>query len=92
VSTFVTNPYTEQGQTRNDDLDTHDADDFGVAPNTDEAKRLASVMQSLKSLFPSNCKFSNYRIDIKTISADTGVVFIAPVPICMIEKNWKDVA
>lgn len=92
VSTFVTNPYTEQGQTRNDELDTHDADDFGVDPNSDEAKRLTNVMESLKSLFPSNCKFSNYRIDIKTISADTGVVFIAPVPICMIEKNWKDVA
>jgi Tfp pilus tip-associated adhesin PilY1 len=92
VSTFVTNPYTEQGQTRNDDLSTHDADDFGVDPNSDEAKRLTQVMNSLKSRFSSKCKFSNYRIDIKTISADTGIVFIAPVPICIMEKNWKDVS
>lgn len=91
VSTFVTNPYTEQGQTKNLDTSGHDADDFGVQ-NSDERARLTGVMNSLKSLFPSNCKFSNYRIDIKTLSADTGVVFIAPVPICIMEKNWKDVS
>ena len=91
VSTFVTNPYTEQGQTRNPEDTGHDADDFGPV-GSDEAQRLLGVMESLKTLFPSNCKFSNYRIDIKTISADTGVVFIAPVPICMVEKNWKDLS
>ncbi len=91
VSTFVTNPYTEQGQTRNPEDTGHDADDFGPV-GSDEAQRLLGVMESLKSLFPGNCKFSNYRIDIKTISADTGVVFIAPVPICIIEKNWKDLS
>jgi hypothetical protein len=47
-------------------------------------------MNKLKTLFPRNCKFANYRIDIKTIAADTGVYLIAPVPICIIEKNWKE--
>ena len=49
-----------------------------------------SVMNSLKKLFPLNCRFGNYRIDIKAISGDTGIIFIAPVPICIVEKNWKE--
>jgi hypothetical protein len=47
-------------------------------------------MNTLKSLYPTNCKFTNYRIDIKTIAADTGLVCIAPVPICIVEKNWRE--
>jgi PilC-like protein with beta-propeller domain len=90
VSTFVTNPYTEQGQTKNVETTTgKNADQFGPVGSADAA-RLANAMESLKSLFPRNCKFANYRIDIKTISADTGIVFIAPIPICIVEKNWKD--
>ena len=49
-----------------------------------------AIMESLKTLFPTTCKFSNYRVDIKTIAADTSLVCIAPVPVCMIEKNWKE--
>ncbi len=84
VSTFVTNPYTEQGQSKNP---------LAEAPgsNADElTENLKAVMEELKKLFPANCKFANYRVDIKTISADTGVVFIAPVPICIVEKNWRE--
>jgi len=51
---------------------------------------LSNVMNTLKQLFPRNCRFGNYRIDIKAISGDTGVIFIAPVPICIVEKNWKE--
>ena len=48
-------------------------------------------MEILKSLFPENCKFvANYRMDIKTVRSDTGVEHIAPVPICIIESNWKE--
>lgn len=81
VSTFVTPPYTEQGQTKNP------KPDQPVAPLT--AQQI-NVMNTLKKLFPKNCRFGNYRIDIKTITSDTGVVMIAPVPVCIIEKNWKE--
>jgi len=47
-------------------------------------------MEELKTLFPNECRFANYRIDIKTIASDTGVVFIAPVPVCLMERNWKE--
>jgi Tfp pilus tip-associated adhesin PilY1 len=85
VSDFVTNPYTEQSATKNPA-----SSQTGTTADQLTAS-LTQVMNELKKLFPANCKFTNYRIDIKTISSDTGVVFIAPVPICIIEKNWKEI-
>jgi Tfp pilus tip-associated adhesin PilY1 len=84
VSNFVTNPYIEQGATKNPSSSTG-------GTNADQLNAtLTQVMNELKKLFPQNCRFANYRLDIKTISSDTGVVFIAPVPVCIIEKNWKE--
>ncbi|MBW2278964.1 MAG: hypothetical protein JRF63_15840, partial [Deltaproteobacteria bacterium] len=84
VADFVTEPYVEQAQTKNPDEggDGATADDLS-------ADHLA-IMDELKKLFPSNCKFANYRLDIKTLSSDTGIHLIAPVPICIVEKNWKE--
>jgi hypothetical protein len=84
--TFATSPFTEQAQTKNvlpDDADST-ADDLSFG------QHLQDVMDQLKALMPANCKFGNYRIDVKTITSDTGLVFIAPVPVCIIEKNWKE--
>ena len=84
IADFVTEPYVEQSATKNPERpgggDT--ADDL-------DADQLA-IMEELKTLFPSNCKFANYRLDIKTLSSDTGIHLIAPVPICIVEKNWKE--
>lgn len=86
VSTFVTNPFAEPGQTKNEADDEPDS-----GPNADElTDDLIKVMDSLKALFPSQCKFANYRVDVKTIAADTSLQFIAPVPVCIIERNWKE--
>jgi hypothetical protein len=86
IADFVTDPYTEQGLTKNPVLSTS-------RPNADQfptGSHLADVLKQLQTLFPPNCKFGNYRIDVKTLSSDTGVIFIAPVPVCIIEKNWKE--
>jgi len=85
--TFVTPPYTEQSQTKNPSPNTPPPPGSTADQLTPQ---LISVMNTLKSLFPKNCRFGNYRIDIKAISGDTGVIFIAPVPICIVEKNWKE--
>ncbi|HEX2162431.1 MAG TPA: PilC/PilY family type IV pilus protein [Thermoanaerobaculia bacterium] len=84
--TFVTNPFAEPGQTKdavagNEDGE-HTADDLSA--------NMVRVMESLKELFPPQCKFANYRIDIKTVAADTSLQFIAPIPVCLIESNWKE--
>ncbi|HEX6204038.1 MAG TPA: hypothetical protein VF100_13630, partial [Thermoanaerobaculia bacterium] len=84
--TFVTNPFAEPGQTKRaaseNDAGEHTADD--LSPN------MLRVMQTLQGLFPPQCKFASYRIDIKTVAADTSLQFIAPVPVCLIESNWKE--
>ncbi len=84
VEGFVTDPYTEQSTTKN--VDSDGGGDSGEGLTDD----LLEVMETLKGLFPDNCRFSSLRIDIKTVQADTGVFFIAPVPVCLVEKNWKE--
>ena len=78
---FVTEPFIEQGQTRNiDGSDAQALDD-----------RLTGVMEALKDLYPANCRFAEgYRFDIKTVRSDTGLVHIAPLPVCIRETNWKE--
>ena len=44
-------------------------------------------METLKGLFPSQCRFGSHRINVKTISADTSLQRIAAIPVCLIEKN-----
>jgi Tfp pilus tip-associated adhesin PilY1 len=79
--TLVSQPFVEQGQTSNEG-------DSNLT--ADELQNLEDIMNELKTLFPPNCKFANYRLDIKAVRADTGLVHIAPVPICIVQKNWKE--
>ncbi|MDX1503663.1 MAG: hypothetical protein R3325_14995, partial [Thermoanaerobaculia bacterium] len=88
ASSFVTQPYTEQGGNANPP--TGSGNEPPTPTADDLTDQLRQVMEEMKSLFPPECKFANYRIDIKTLKADTGVVFIAPVPVCLIEKNWRE--
>ena len=81
TDSLVSEPFIEQHQTANAEAE--------LEPELSD--RLLDVMEILKSLFPENCKFvANYRLDIKTIRSDTGVEHIAPVPICIIQSNWKE--
>lgn len=84
--TFVTNPFAEPGQTK----DTVDGNEEGEHTADDLSVNMLRVMESLKELFPPQCKFANYRIDLKTVAADTSLQFIAPIPVCLIESNWKE--
>jgi len=88
VPTFVTNPFAEPGQTKRSSGEGDEDDDQPTADDLTED--LIKVMESLKTLFPSQCKFANYRVDVKTIAADTSLQFIAPIPVCLIERNWKE--
>ena len=83
VSDIVTSPYVEPGGMPGDD---DDDDDDGGNPC---AGQLA-MTQRLMLLFPSGCSFSNRTENIMTQRADTGVQCIAPVPVCVDSKNWKE--
>ena len=85
VPQFVTNPFFELAQTQN-----RPGDDPGGTHSDQMTDDLRAVQERLKGLFPRNCRFGSFTINIKTIRSDTGVFFIAPVPVCIVEKNWKE--
>jgi hypothetical protein len=82
VEDLATRPYTELSQTANPVPD---------EPPPPLSAELLQIQEELKELFPANCKFPpGYNIGVKTRVTDTGIEFIAPVPICVIEKNFRD--
>jgi hypothetical protein len=85
VSGLVSAPFAEQSQTKNpkppEDQSTVD----------DLTARLKYVRDRLKQQFPENCTFPpGYRLDVKTRSSGTNLNFIAPVPICVVEKSFRE--
>jgi hypothetical protein len=81
---FVTEPYTEQSATKNPPTGS------GVKHADQLTPELEAIRQTLQKLFPPGYRFANFRVDIKTIRSDTGVFFIAPVPVGMLEANWTE--
>lgn len=84
IADFVTQPYVEQALTKN-----AEREEGGMTAD-DLTEDLWKISEEIKTLFPDNCRFTNQRLDIKTLSSDTGIHIIAPIPVCVIEKNWKD--
>jgi hypothetical protein len=79
---FVTNPFIEQGATKN-------------APSTNKnSEQLDSVQQgildTLKKFYPKHTKFANYWISVSGVRSDTGYVRYATIPIGIVVKNWKE--
>ena len=82
--TFTTQPFVEQSATKN-------PDSGSGGTNADQlTEELQQVKKELERLFPASCRFANYTVNIKTIRSDTGLVFIAPVPVCIEPTNWKE--
>lgn len=84
--TFTTSPFVEQGSTQN----------RPGSGGTPPASRLCStsellqVKEELKNLYPPSCKFAFYTQNIETVRSDTGLICIAPVPVCIEQHNWKE--
>jgi hypothetical protein len=51
---------------------------------------LKQVSQTLQNLLPPNCKFTNRSENMMAQRSDTGLECIAPVPVCVQGKNWKE--
>lgn len=87
VSDLVTQPFAEQSQTKNAPGDLSE-----LQPGEELLSVSASrAMEQIKLLLPPNCKFPpGYRIDLKTRDSKTGIEWIAPIPLCVMEKNFKD--
>ncbi|MEO8197723.1 MAG: hypothetical protein ABI689_13490 [Thermoanaerobaculia bacterium] len=84
VQQFTTPPFVEQSATKNPEAggDDNHADYI--------TESLALIRDELKSLQSTRCRYANYTQNIKTIRSDTGLVFIAPVPLCIDPTSWKE--
>ena len=74
------NPFTEVSSGNNTS---------GTTAN-DLTSDLERIRDELKTFQPPNCRFTAQTINIQSVRSDTGIEFIAPVPICVIQKNWKE--
>jgi hypothetical protein len=84
ASTFTTQPFVESSATKN-------APTSSSSANADTwTTELAEINADLRKLFPAGVRFANYTLDIKTIRKDTGIVFIAPVPVAIEPHNWRE--
>jgi len=93
VSDFVTSPFVESSATKNSPSSTSGGGSGGSGGTTAGVplcRDKQAVAQRLMALFPSNCQFANHTLNIETIQSDNGLVCIAPVPVCVIRKNWKE--
>ena len=84
VPEFVTNPYVEQGATKNP------AGSGGVRDTEDLDTVQQEIMKELKKLAPKDCQFANYWFSVSGIRSDTGYERYATIPICVVRKNWKE--
>jgi hypothetical protein len=83
---LVSNPFTETSGRAGEG----DGEDGGQDTEDEVDPDLERIRNELKSFFPPNCRFTSVSIDIKALRSDTGIEFIAPVPVCVVEKNWRE--
>jgi type IV pilus assembly protein PilY1 len=88
INDVVTNPVVEQGQTKNSPTDITDPTPPEDQMLLDEIQ--AAIVKSLKSLAPKECKFANYWFNVNGVRSDTGIERYATIPVCAVERNWKD--
>jgi Tfp pilus tip-associated adhesin PilY1 len=89
VPDLVTRPWVEPGET----YDTLPAGNPPPPPAEGicDSAELQAITQTLKNtVFPPACDFANYTLNIMTIRSETGVECVAPVPLCIIRRNWKE--
>ncbi len=85
---FLSAPFVETGATTNPEEECTGPDCAGtdavVPDNLDE------IMDELRQLLPPQCRFANYTINIKAVRDDTGIEFLAAIPVCTVRTNWRD--
>ncbi|HEX3554678.1 MAG TPA: PilC/PilY family type IV pilus protein [Thermoanaerobaculia bacterium] len=84
VNSFVTNPYVEQGQTKNSPAGS------GSVNSEDLDAQQKAILNTLKKFFPKGTKFANYWISVSGVRSDTGYERYATIPVGIVERNWKE--
>jgi Tfp pilus tip-associated adhesin PilY1 len=55
-----------------------------------ETEEIRAIRDSLKGLFPPSCRFGSFGMRLAANISNTSHYAIAEVPICIVEKAWKE--
>ena len=86
VDDFATSPYVQSSGTE-DELPDDPTDEDEVPDELSD--QMEAVVQQLKDLQPEECRFANYTLNVLVDTTASGSQLVAPVPICIIERNFK---
>jgi hypothetical protein len=92
IPQFTTPPFVEQSATANPGTGGGGSGGSGGGGSHADfmTETLKLIRDELKTLQSTRCKYANYTQNIKTIRSDTGVVFVAPIPVCIDPTSWKE--
>ncbi|MEM9290196.1 MAG: hypothetical protein AAGD01_00780 [Acidobacteriota bacterium] len=90
ISEFITNSYVESSLTQNESNPSSSSNSGQPTTNDVLTDSLEALMLELRDLLPDNCQFSGATLNLKASRTGTGQVFIAPIPICIVEHNWRE--
>lgn len=51
---------------------------------------LQEIMERLARLQPAGCRFASYRIDLKVAAAGVQETLVAPIPVCILQRGWRE--
>jgi hypothetical protein len=57
---------------------------------TCNSSQMQAIALQLQKLFPASCRFSNYTINVNVGLSNTQMQCAAPIPVCIIEQDWKE--
>ena len=82
IPEFVTNPFVEQGATKNTPATNKNSEQLDAIQQ--------GIYNTLKQFAPKHARFANYWYSVSAVRSDTGYVREATIPIAIVIKNWKE--
>jgi hypothetical protein len=55
-----------------------------------DTQRMQNIRSNLMDLFPSDCRFGNFNLNVSVALSNTSVMSVATVPVCVARKNWTE--
>ncbi len=52
--------------------------------------RLIAIRDAMREQMPSNCRFTNFTANVRAVRSDTGLEFMAAIPVCFAEGGWME--
>lgn len=82
IPEFVTNPFVEQGATKNSPATNKNSEQLDAIQQ--------GIYNTLQQFAPKHARFANYWYSVSAVRSDTGYVREATIPIAIVIKNWKE--